>query len=180
MYRFNLFKTKGFEKHAGSKTTHWILSMIKKAKDIDDEEVPAITQHLQEIIIPMAFRDCKDPHDMAKGCPGTKPKNGPKRMAETAKEQKKWQDLPPTVKVTAKELSENKILYGKYKLYEKFPSTGLMILNMAAEQYDEVAFVGGVGRSTHTRAVFTTRGTRVQAAFTETESVRFKPLTTTV
>lgn len=142
VYRFNLFKTKGFESHVGTKTTHWILSMIKKAADVDDEEVPAITKHLQAIIIPMAFRECKNPKDQAKGCPGSKPKNAAKKMAETEKEQKGWKDLPPNVKVVAKEIPENAILYGKYDLFEKFPSTGLMILNMAAEQYDEVAFVG--------------------------------------
>jgi hypothetical protein len=32
--------------------------------------------------------------------------------------------------VVAKELPENAVLYGKYELFEKFPSTGLMILNM--------------------------------------------------
>jgi hypothetical protein len=51
---------------AGTKTTHWILSMIKRARDVDDEEVPAITKHLQEILVPMAFRDCKEPRQMAK------------------------------------------------------------------------------------------------------------------
>jgi|AntAceMinimDraft_5_1070358.scaffolds.fasta_scaffold05860_3 hypothetical protein len=44
--------------------------------------------------------------------------------------------------VSASDLKENRVLYDKYDLFEKFPSTGLMILNMAAEQYDEVAFVG--------------------------------------
>jgi hypothetical protein len=40
--------------------------------------------------------------------------------------------------IKALPIAENKVLYGKYELYEKFPSTGLQILNMAAEQYDEV------------------------------------------
>ena len=142
VYRFNLFKTKGYEKHVGTKTTHWVLSMIKKAADVDDEEVPAITAHLKEILIPMAFRDCKKPEDQARGCPGTKGKNAEKKKAETAAAQKRWEDLPQGVAVRAVELPENRILYDRYKLYEKFPSTGLMILNMAAEQYDEVAFVG--------------------------------------
>jgi hypothetical protein len=34
----------------------------------------------------------------AEGCPGTKPKNGPKKIEETEKDQKAWSDLPPNVK----------------------------------------------------------------------------------
>ena len=40
------------------------------------------------------------------------------------------------------EIPENNILYSKYGLFEKFPSTGLQIINMVAEKYDEVAYIG--------------------------------------
>jgi hypothetical protein len=98
VYRFNLFKTKGYEEHVGTKTTHWILSMIKKAADIDDDEVPAISKHLEEILVPLAFRECSNP---AKGCPGLKPpKSAVKKMKDMLEEQKAWKDLPPNVKVS--------------------------------------------------------------------------------
>jgi hypothetical protein len=99
----------GFEADAGSKTTHWVLSMIKKPEDIDDEEVPALTKHLSEIMIPMTFRSCKEPEDAAKGCPGTKlSEKSVKKIKDVEKLSRSWEHLPEQVKVGRCTLSLSK------------------------------------------------------------------------
>ncbi|KAK3247951.1 hypothetical protein CYMTET_42564 [Cymbomonas tetramitiformis] len=105
--RFNLFKTKGYEKDAGTKATNWVISSIKDPKDMDKSELRLVTRAM--VLLPDGSKSSK--------------------VKETLLRLEKSPKLPKKAKIWSGVLpKELAMLREKYGLEEKHVSSGLQML----------------------------------------------------
>lgn len=138
--RFNIFKTKGYEQDVGSKTTDWVMAQIKTPKQHDPTEL----KDVKTVVVPFSLRPCKNQLKPCKKSEIDKKKMalGQQKMDKLREMVRNSPNVPPDAEVTVTIMPETTILYEKYKLFEKFPSSGLQIINYYVEHYRKVAIIG--------------------------------------
>ena len=140
--RFNHFKTKGFEKDVGTKTSVWVLAQIREPDKQDPDEV----KNINTVLSPFISRPCKDQmRPCAQGDPGFlkhKWEAAKEKMADMKEKIEKSPVLPPGTSVSVTSMPGNIRLYDKYGLVEKFPSSGLQVINYFLEKHAAVHIVG--------------------------------------
>ena len=138
--RFNHFRTTGFETDVGAKTTVWVLAQIRDPDAMDADEV----KDIEMVLSPFVMRPCED--QMRPCAPESVI---PKKLAEGKKKMALWKDkitespvVPKSARVSVTSMPENEVLYDKYGLVEKFPSSGLQVINWFVQKYGRVSIAG--------------------------------------
>lgn len=134
--RFNFFKTEGYEQDVGTRTSIWIVAQIKDPKDSPED---GRKESVSKIIVPFSYRGgCKR---VDKPCKVGKDKE---KLLKTKMTQvyALYKAEHIEHKTIVSTLDEVDILYTKYHLYEKFPSSGLQMLTFFTRYFDRVAYIG--------------------------------------
>ena len=135
--RFNFYQTKGFENDVGTRTTIMVMAQIKDPKDMPGD---GRLERVRRIICPYLYRTplCK-----AVNAPCKVPREKRALLAEKlATLKKKYTDLKVGDKTTVTTMQETDVLYTKYKLYEKYPSSGLQALTYFTQYFEKVHYTG--------------------------------------
>mmetsp|Transcript_25667 Transcript_25667/g.42964 ORF Transcript_25667/g.42964 Transcript_25667/m.42964 type:complete len:410 (-) Transcript_25667:62-1291(-) len=144
--RFNFYQTRGFEPDVGSKTTTWVMAQIKDPKDTPDD---GRLMRVRKIICPYLYRGLTCSKNVNKPCKVPADK---KSLVEGKLEalHQKYDNLDVGKKTTVTLMEETDVLYTKYNLYEKYPSSGLQALTYFTQYYKKVYYVGfGFGSGDH-------------------------------
>eukprot|EP00241_Pyramimonas_parkeae_P004959 CAMPEP_0114245626 /NCGR_PEP_ID=MMETSP0058-20121206/12005_1 /TAXON_ID=36894 /ORGANISM="Pyramimonas parkeae, CCMP726" /LENGTH=360 /DNA_ID=CAMNT_0001358709 /DNA_START=365 /DNA_END=1447 /DNA_ORIENTATION=- len=135
--RFNYYKTKGYESDVGTKTTVWVLAQIK---DPADSPPDGRLGKVKKIVVPFSYRhsSCTT---VNKPC-SLKPEHKLVLKQKIAELKTKYAKAKVDSKTVITTLEEVDILYTKYKLHEKFPSSGLQMLMFFAMNFEKVYYMG--------------------------------------
>mmetsp|Transcript_21756 Transcript_21756/g.41501 ORF Transcript_21756/g.41501 Transcript_21756/m.41501 type:complete len:303 (+) Transcript_21756:152-1060(+) len=121
--RFNIFRTKGFQRDVGSRTTHWVLSTIRDPNRMDLDEARRLT-NIYVPIEPVAYKPARV-----------------KMVRSRLEKSRLVKKFKPKifVGVWRKELGA---IRTKFKLQEKHVSTGLQAIAYFGSRHKNAYFVG--------------------------------------